>query len=98
MAGSSGRLRAIARDGFLLLVGPAVDLALVREAAADARGPVHALALDEIDAGGAVREGLAARPDEVWVIRPDAHVAAVLTAPGAGDVAAALRRARGEVA
>jgi pentachlorophenol monooxygenase/3-(3-hydroxy-phenyl)propionate hydroxylase len=98
MAGSSGRLRAIARDGFLLLVGPAVDLALVRKAAAEARGPIRILALDEIDAGGAVREGLAARSDEVWVIRPDAHVAAVLTAPALADVTATLRRARGEVA
>jgi len=97
MAGSSGRLRAISRDGFLLLAGPAVDLTLVRKGAAETRGPVRILALDEIDAGGAVREGLAARPDEVWVIRPDAHVAAVLTAPGLVEVTAALRRARGEV-
>jgi pentachlorophenol monooxygenase/3-(3-hydroxy-phenyl)propionate hydroxylase len=48
---------------------------------------VRALPLAEIDATGAVREGLAARPDEVWVIRPDAHVAAVLTAPAVDDVA-----------
>jgi pentachlorophenol monooxygenase/3-(3-hydroxy-phenyl)propionate hydroxylase len=74
-----------------------VDLTLVRKGAAETRGPVRILALDEIDAGGAVREGLAARPDEVWVIRPDAHVAAVLTAPGLVEVTAALRRARGEV-
>jgi len=96
VAGASGRLRAIARDGFLLLVGAAVDPARVRAAAAEARGPVRILALDEIDGGGAVREGLAARPDEVWVIRPDAYVAAVLAAPGVADVAAALRRGRGE--
>jgi hypothetical protein len=42
-----------------------------------------------------VREALAAKPDEVWAIRPDAHVAAVLTAPGREDVARALRRALG---
>ncbi|HET6899181.1 MAG TPA: FAD-dependent monooxygenase, partial [Vicinamibacteria bacterium] len=96
IAGSSGRLRALVRDGFLLLVGPAVDAAPVRAAAAESRGPSRVLALDEIDAGGTVREALAARPDEVWVIRPDAHVAAVLTAPGVADVAGALRRARGE--
>jgi 3-(3-hydroxy-phenyl)propionate hydroxylase len=96
VAGTSGRLRGLARNGFLLLVGRGVDPTRVRAAAAEARGPVRVLALDEIDAAGAVREGLAARPDEVWVIRPDAYVAAVLSEPGIADVAAALRRARGE--
>jgi 3-(3-hydroxy-phenyl)propionate hydroxylase len=89
------RLREIARDGLLLLAGPAVDPAHVTGAAAAARGPVRTLALAEIDPTGALREGLAARTDEVWVIRPDAHVAAVLTAPGREDIARALRRALG---
>jgi len=95
VAGTRGRLRAIARDGFLLIVGPAVDAALVRAAAAEYRGPIRVLALDEIDADGAVRAGLGARADEVWVIRPDAHVAAVLTAPVLAEVTAVLRRAQG---
>ena len=89
------RLREIARDGLLVLVGPAIDLTLVRAAAEEVQGPVRILALEEIDAGGSVREALAAKPDELWAIRPDAHVAAVLTAPGREDVARALRRALG---
>ena len=97
LAGSPGaRLREIARDGFLLLPAPDVDLATVRDAAAeDAGGPIRVLALREIDATGALKEALGARPDEVWAIRPDAHVAAVLTAPTVADVRSALRRARG---
>jgi pentachlorophenol monooxygenase/3-(3-hydroxy-phenyl)propionate hydroxylase len=92
---SCRRLREIARDGFLLLATPGAEGAAT-EAAADTRGPVRALSLAEIDISGALRDALAARPNEVWVIRPDAHVAAVLTSPRGGDVASALRRAQGE--
>ena len=35
--------------------------------------------------GPTLREALGARPDETWVLRPDAHVAAVVTSPA--DVA-----------
>ena len=41
---------------------------------------------------GLARAGLAG-PREVWVIRPDAHAAAVLRDPGEAEIAAALRRA-----
>jgi pentachlorophenol monooxygenase/3-(3-hydroxy-phenyl)propionate hydroxylase len=41
---------------------------------------------------GLAAAGLAA-PGEVWVIRPDAHAAAVLRHPGRAEIVAALRRA-----
>jgi hypothetical protein len=41
--------------------------------------PLSVLRLDDLDARGTLREALGARPDEIWVLRPDAHVAAVLT-------------------
>lgn len=115
-----GRLRALARDGFLLLTGPLTDADAVTAAASAAPGPVRVLALAELDghpdtdpavtggaagagagagapagdgAGPTVTAALAARPDEVWLLRPDAHVAAVLPAPTRDDVAAALARA-----
>lgn len=110
-----GRLRALARDGFLLLTGPLADADAVAAAAAGAPGPVRLLALAELDGrtgtgaldedgdedgdgdgdgrGPTVTAALAARPDEVWLLRPDAHVAAVLAAPSRDDVAAALARA-----
>lgn len=90
------RFREIARDGFLVVTEFGVDVAPVREAAAEATGgPVRVLALADIDVTDALTEALRARPGEVWVIRPDAHVAAVLTTPGRGDVVRALRRAQG---
>jgi len=67
------RLRALARDGFLVIGG-------------DASG-VPSLPLD-----GPVAAALGARPGEVWIVRPDAHVAAVVPPDG---VAAALVRAAG---
>jgi pentachlorophenol monooxygenase/3-(3-hydroxy-phenyl)propionate hydroxylase len=69
-----GRLREIARDGFLVLGD--VDLEAVKTAVP---APVRILR----------------RPGEVWVIRPDAHLAAVLAEPDPAAVRAALRRAAG---
>ena len=89
------RLREIARDGFLLLAMPGAESAAA-DAAVTARGPVSVRRMADIDMSGAVSDALGARPGEVWIIRPDAHVAAVLPSPRGGDVSAALRRALGE--
>jgi pentachlorophenol monooxygenase/3-(3-hydroxy-phenyl)propionate hydroxylase len=83
------RFREIARDGFLLLTGSRADAEAAREAAATASGPVRVEDLDETGLTGV----LGARPDEVWIIRPDAHVAAVLATPTHHEICAALARA-----
>jgi 3-(3-hydroxy-phenyl)propionate hydroxylase len=74
--GQPSRLRAIARDGLLLLAGDRV-------------GPFH------VETGAPIRTLRVAEvpPDELWIVRPDAHLAAVLTTPVPSDVAAAVRRA-----
>ncbi|WP_329048078.1 FAD-dependent monooxygenase [Amycolatopsis sp. NBC_01488] len=72
---ASGRLRDLARQGFLLLTTPGVAAAGLRSA--------------EIPVGGA----LGARPGEAWLVRPDAHVAAVLQDPA--EASRALQRCRG---
>jgi 3-(3-hydroxy-phenyl)propionate hydroxylase len=71
------RLRAVARTGFVLLGACASDLDLVTPLPMDDR----------------LRQALGAYPGELWLIRPDAHVAAVLTHPS--QVPAALRRSLG---
>ena len=90
-----GRFRAVARDGFLLLATPGIQLADVAAAAAECTGPLRLLQLAAIDAGGALAEALRADPGELWLIRPDAHVAAVLGRPTRADIVRAVRRAQG---
>ncbi|MDN5858654.1 MAG: FAD-dependent monooxygenase, partial [Pseudonocardia sp.] len=92
------RVRALARDGFLLLTTSGVDAATVREAAAALPGPVRVLAIADIDADGALGAALDAHPGEVWVVRPDAYVAAVLPDPTSEQITAALLRAAGRPA
>jgi 3-(3-hydroxy-phenyl)propionate hydroxylase len=88
--GQPTRLRALARDGFLLLAGDRVDAAAVQDAVRQAtRAPTRLLRTADLGHDGA----LTTDPDELWIVRPDAHVAAVLTAPGPAAVTAALRRA-----
>ena len=89
-------LRTLARAGFVLLCASGADLAAARGAAEAVAAPVRVLDAAALpDAGaGLAAAGLAA-PGEVWLIRPDAHAAAVLQRPGRAEIAAALRRALG---
>jgi pentachlorophenol monooxygenase/3-(3-hydroxy-phenyl)propionate hydroxylase len=89
-----GRLRALARDGFLLLAAPGADLAAGRAVAAAAACPLQVLAMADADPSGRLAAALDARPGETWLVRPDAYVAAV-AAGSADGLAVALRRALG---
>jgi hypothetical protein len=80
------RLRQLAREGVTVLVGD--DAA--PPAALPTELPVTVHKIADLDPTPVLREALGARPDEIWVLRPDAHVAAVLTA--AADVAPAVAR------
>ncbi|MGW5151104.1 FAD-dependent monooxygenase [Rhodococcus koreensis] len=76
--GGGTRLRDIARNGILLLLGDGVDAAEIRTAALGAvHTPIRRVRLSEIDTTGVLTAALDAKPGEVWVIRPDAYVAAV---------------------
>ena len=81
------RLRELAREGFLVLAAPGAE---------DVTAPVPVLPLASIDVTGALTEALAARPGELWLIRPDAYVAAVVTEPA--ELEAAIGRALGRQA
>jgi hypothetical protein len=86
--GQGTRLRALARDGITVLLG---DGAAVPELPGEPPVAVHRIR--DLDSGPTLREALGARSDEIWVLRPDAHVAAVLTR--AADVAPAIDRLLG---
>ncbi|MCO7221388.1 pentachlorophenol monooxygenase, partial [Klenkia sp. PcliD-1-E] len=80
------RLRQLAREGLtVLLAAEAPDVP-----APDADGPVSVRRIDDLDPSGLLAGALGACADEIWVLRPDAHVAAVLTDPA--DLPAALAR------
>ena len=83
------RLRELLREGVALLVGRAVAAAALT--ALDARGaPLHVHRVADLHAE--VDTMLGMRPDEVWLVRPDAHVAAVVPGGSVQEVAHALRR------
>ncbi len=97
LEGQRTRLRHHARDGFLLLTAYGVSAEPVEQVGREATAaPVRVLRLADIDDTGALARALDARAGEVWLIRPDAHIAAVLPSPlpvSAAAVTSALRRA-----
>lgn len=77
--GDASRLRLLARHGLLLLVTDPEDVDAAVAATQHLTGPpvrVHAMA--ELSPDGTLRDTLRARDNEVWVLRPDAYVAAVV--------------------
>ena len=81
------RLRALAREGLLVLLACGADRAAADAAARAVAAPVRVAPLDP-----AVAAALGARPGEAWVLRPDAHVAAIVQT---ADLETALCRALG---
>jgi hypothetical protein len=86
------RLRQLARAGVTVLVGDEASMPSLPETLAGDL-PVAVHRIRDLDAGPTLRDALGARPDEIWVLRPDAHVAAVLTR--GSDVAPAVTRLLG---
>ena len=79
-----------------LLCGSAIDIRRVREAVQAGPAPVHVHSLDELDHDLGRALGMA--PDEVWLVRPDAHIAACLTSVATDDIRATVDRTLGSAA
>ena len=81
------RFRQLAREGLLAVVTSADDAEVgvdaVGRAVVGLGGGVQVLALDSVDPDATGRTALGARPGEVWLVRPDAHVAAVVSSTSA---------------
>jgi 3-(3-hydroxy-phenyl)propionate hydroxylase len=77
------RVREVAREGFTLLIAPGTVV--------EGSFPVT-LRIVEVEPDGELGRALGLRAGEVWVLRPDAHVAGVVPV---SEVAAVLRRALG---
>jgi len=89
-----GRLRELCRAGFLLLLGEMCDSGLFAQVLGKVTtAPLAVRELAEMDGSGMLARSLSAGPDEAWLIRPDAHIAAIIPHAGPASVAAAVRRA-----
>ena len=89
----ASRLRQLARSGFLLLISDDVDEAAVTAVARQGTdAPVAVHTLSSLDPSGLLAQALDAGPGEIRVIRPDAHVAAIVTAVDLEQLQGALRR------
>lgn len=87
------RVRELCRRGLLVLTGPAADETACADAVRDVAPPglpVRVLALTAVDPRGVLGQALRAADDEIWLVRPDAHVAACVRAPA--ELADAVRR------
>jgi 3-(3-hydroxy-phenyl)propionate hydroxylase len=88
-----GRLRQLVRDGLLVLVTDGVDPGAMAAAISGCTAAPHRVVrVADIDVDGAVETALGARRREAWLVRPDGHVAAVLTDPTPQAVRSAVLR------
>jgi len=91
------RLRQLVRNGVLALTTDGVDTADIALALKEGtHAPTQVLRLSDVDSESAITAALAAQPGETWLVRPDGHVAAVVTSPA--ELAAALGRLLGAAA
>ncbi|MBA3523025.1 MAG: FAD-dependent monooxygenase [Geodermatophilaceae bacterium] len=87
------RLRQLLRGRVTVLLGEAVDPGSVAQAVVGVDAPVAVHRMGSLSPD--VATILGAGPDEAWVVRPDAHVAAVVSEPT--QIAATLRRLLAQV-
>ncbi|RNL83472.1 FAD-dependent monooxygenase [Halostreptopolyspora alba] len=89
------RLRQLLIPGFTVFTAGARRARALATATASCPLPVAVHALDEIDPDGSLTEALRAGPESAHVVRPDAHLCAVLPATDTEAVRAAIHRACG---
>lgn len=90
------RLRQMARDGLLLLLGDLVDPDEVRDRVSmETPVPTRVERISSIDSTGALAGATRPSPHDIWVVRPDAYVSAVIDSRNRDLLGSALRIAVG---
>ena len=92
--GQSYALRRLLRDGFFAICGAEVDTKAASAALAVGSAPYRVMHAADLDAAEQLEQLLSLGPDEIWLVRPDAHVAAVLR--DVTQLPQAVRRALGQ--
>lgn len=83
-AHGKARVRELTREGLLVLAGDAHNVAEVEGVLSGVvpQGmPIRILPFADLGDDGVVAAGLAAVPEELWLVRPDAHTAACVRTP-----------------
>jgi pentachlorophenol monooxygenase/3-(3-hydroxy-phenyl)propionate hydroxylase len=90
--GGAARVRELARRGMTILA--AADDVPVAPPGGTANGstPLVAYRVSDLDADGGLMATLGMAEGEVWLLRPDAHIAAMLVRPTTEDLRAAIER------
>ncbi|TCP53558.1 pentachlorophenol monooxygenase/3-(3-hydroxy-phenyl)propionate hydroxylase [Tamaricihabitans halophyticus] len=92
----ASRLRELARNGILLLAADGVALPLPPATLSSLTpAPIRVLGMTELTPDGSLADCLTAEPGELWIIRPDGYIAAVLRQPELPELHAALYRLTG---
>ncbi len=97
VTGDRVSLRSLARDGLLLLCHDSVDTVAIED---ELRGPsrpasLTVLSMEALSADEELAATLGAGPGEVWLIRPDCHLAAIAPAAAPGSLLEAIGRLHG---
>jgi 3-(3-hydroxy-phenyl)propionate hydroxylase len=89
----ASHLRDIARDGLLVLVSDDVARDDIQAFLAGlTAAPVRTVRLGSLTPDGSLSRILSAKPGEAWVVRPDGHIAAVVSAAHRALLAGAINR------
>jgi pentachlorophenol monooxygenase/3-(3-hydroxy-phenyl)propionate hydroxylase len=94
-SGATTRLRLLARTGLSLLVQNEAAAEAASKAVASLLCPARLLRLGALSEDPRLAADLGLRPGETWVLRPDAHVAAVVAEGDSAAVRAAIDRLLG---
>jgi pentachlorophenol monooxygenase/3-(3-hydroxy-phenyl)propionate hydroxylase len=86
------RLRRLCRTGILVLTAAGVEPEAVAQAVESIPAPVRVIPLGQASRDDRLTQALDARAHEAWVVRPDAHVAAVVDGRDVSAVATAVAR------
>lgn len=79
------RLRQLLRIGVTIILGKDINENHLKKLT-DTPSPISLYQISELDRCGEVSKVLGIMPDEIWVIRPDAHIAAIYNSPVPKDI------------